>query len=729
MSFTAYHKLSSYCLVASGFLALAATGALGPLPLGILGSVLVASWYIDTVELRRALPAWAWAGILLAYIPGYYIDWRFLSHSILTSTLHLILFIAAFKLLTRATDRDYLYLYLLSFCALLAATTLTIDLGFLFCLLLFLTSAISALVLYEMKRSGARATKGAAIQPVVVPRSLRGSGLELFSGFPSGAVALLTLSLVALIVVFALPLFLLLPRVSLGRSRYSLGQPVLISGFSETVTLGAIGTIKESNALVMKIKVDAPPAKLPPDLKWRGIALDHFDGKSWSRSRTDQSPIPTQAGYFKLQEYTQGTDILVQTFFLEPISADVVFGSHKVLAVSRDLGQLERDTSDNIYALTPRTSALRYSVVSDITPPDPKLVAFVPGRFPRDVEACCLQVPQEDPRVAALARSITATAATPYDKALALERYLRNSYGYSLELKGTPESADPLATFLFSVRRGHCEYFASAMAVMLRQLGIPSRLVNGFRTGEYNSLSHHWTVREYNAHSWVEAYFPPYGWIEFDPTPAEPEHQAPAFLRTIASLFDSLDLWWSDNVVDYDARKQSMLVHAGEAQIYSLQSSAREYVRRTAWGVDAWLGRLRLPPRVVSPTGWALLLVVALLLAAITLSKHSVRRLRQLMRVLGQTGSRRDPGTAIVDLYADALDLLKNSGWERRRNQTPLEFAQDLAQEPFGNSLFSLTAIYNRVRFGGIVGQTDISLARELLRSLQVVRHSPRGEA
>lgn len=729
MSFAAYYKLSSHCLVASGFLAIATTGALGPLSLGVVGSALIASWFIDTVKLRRALPPWAWAGILLTYVPIYYFDWRFLSHSAMTSTLHLMLFIAAFKLLTRAADRDYLYLYLLSFCALLAATTLTIDLGFLFCLFLFLTSAISALVLYEMKRSGARATKGAAIQLVVVPRNLRGSGFELFSGFPSGAVALLTLSLVVLIAALAVPLFLLLPRVTLGVPHGFFGRPRLISGFSETVKLGAIGTIKESNALVMKVRVDAPPAKLPPDLKWRGIALDHFDGKSWSCGLADRSQIPTQAGYFKLQEYTQGTDILVQTFFLEPISTDVVFGSHKVLAVSGDLGWLERDASDNIYTLTQRTSVVRYSVVSDITRPDAKLIASVPGRLPRDVEACCLQVPGEDPRVAALARSVTAAAATPYDKALALERYLRNSYGYSLELRGTPESADPLAMFLFSVRRGHCEYFATAMAAMLRQLGIPSRLINGFRAGEYNGLSNRWTVREYNAHSWVEAYFAPYGWVEFDPTPAEPEPQAPAFLKTIANLFDSLDLWWSDNVVGYDLRKQSLLVQAGQDQIYNLQSNAREYVRRTGWSVDAWLGRLYLRPRIVSPAGLVVFLMAALLLTAIILSKPSVEQLRQLMHVIGHTRSRRDPGAAIVGLYAEALDLLKRSGWERRRNQTPLEFARDLAQEPFGDVLFSLTAIYNRVRFGRAVGQSDISRVRELLRSLRVMRDSSGGKA
>src|SRR5438445_13833159 len=94
-------------------------------------------------------------------------------------------------------------------------------------------------------------------------------------------------------------------------------------------------------------------------------------------------------------------------------------------------------------------------------------------------------------------------------------------YGYTLELPRV-RPADSLANFLFERKQGHCEYFASAMAVMLRTLHIPSRVVNGFRTGEFNDLTGNYVVRASNAHSWVEAYFPGYGWVSFDPTPAGP---------------------------------------------------------------------------------------------------------------------------------------------------------------------------------------------------------------
>src|SRR5205823_4276291 len=124
-------------------------------------------------------------------------------------------------------------------------------------------------------------------------------------------------------------------------------------------------------------------------------------------------------------------------------------------------------------------------------------------------------------RIPELARSLTAASLTDLERARAIERALRTGYGYTLELPAT-EEADPLAHFLFSRRKGHCEYFASAMAVLLRSIGIPARLATGFQSGVYNSISDLWLIRTRDAHSWVEAWIPGRGWTTFDPTPADP---------------------------------------------------------------------------------------------------------------------------------------------------------------------------------------------------------------
>src|SRR5207253_6866831 len=117
-------------------------------------------------------------------------------------------------------------------------------------------------------------------------------------------------------------------------------------------------------------------------------------------------------------------------------------------------------------------------------------------------------------------------------------------YSYTLNLTGKP-GRDPLAHFLFEARAGHCEYFASAMAIMLRTLGIPSREVNGFLPGEYNDLAGDYIVRASDAHSWVEVYFPGDGWQVFDPTPSNLE-SGKGFLTRLGLYIDWLQVTWSD---------------------------------------------------------------------------------------------------------------------------------------------------------------------------------------
>ena len=717
MSFAKFYRLSSNGLIAAAYLAVAIAEVLRPILLLILGCLIIAGWFLDTARVRQLLPEWAWRTIILAYLPFYFFDLRYLSKSVLLSTLHLLFFLLILKLITHAADRDFLHELLLCCGSLLIAAALTAELIFVICLIPFVTFAISSLLLYEMKRSGAGALKSGAIQPVVVSANLKGSGYELYTGFPSGAAVALTFVLTVAVILLAVPLFFLFPRVFPGVSFPPSGHPWTLSGFSETVELGAIGRIKESGEPVMKVRVDSSLSRLPPDLKWRGIALDRFDGRSWSRSRLDRFRIPTQAGFFKLQEYTQGPDLLVQTFLLEPIATDVVFGSHQMLAVSGDLGWLERDASDNVFSRTPRDAQVRYSVVSDVTRPDPMRMAGSQGSPPDDIGACCLQLPSLDPRIADLARLATESAANPYEKARLLEAHLRTAYGYSLELKGTPDHPDPLAMFLFDVRRGHCEYFASAMAVMLRQLGIPSRLVNGFRTGEYNRLSGHWSVRQYNAHSWVEAWFAGAGWVAFDPTPAEPEGLGPVFLEAVAGLFDALDLWWTDDVVNYDLRKQSSLLRSGLAALQEYEAAARVAAVRARGSIRNVLTR----PRDGSWAHYAIPLACLLLLGLLFRGsfKRRLSRVRRALPLLGGSRSEQNRRSAIVEIYEEALVLLLRRGVERGRSQTPLEFARQQEGAPFGGALISLTDIYNRVRFGPWMEEADLARARSLLRTIR----------
>jgi hypothetical protein len=350
MTFERYFKASSYCLIGSGFVAIAATGAIDWITLLLFTAAFAGSLFLDTIRLRQIIPNWVLNGLALAYLPFFVVDHRLLSHSLLIALLHLILFTSALKLLTLARDRDYFLLYLMSFAELLAASTLTVSMVFILCFLVFLLSGIGTLILFEMRRSNARVQREANVQPIVVPRKLEGSGLELFSPFPAGLLSCMVVGIALLIMAGAIPMFFLLPRITLGLYKLPSGNTSFISGFSERVELGQIGTIKQSDAVVLRVKTDKTPAELPSDLKWRGVAFDYYDGRSWRRSDPPHSGIPTQGFYYKLENTAQGTNWIHQTFFIEALSTDVVFAAHKVLAVSRDVGPLRWDAAGSLYA-------------------------------------------------------------------------------------------------------------------------------------------------------------------------------------------------------------------------------------------------------------------------------------------------------------------------------------------------------------------------------------------
>ena len=334
--------------------------------------------------------------------------------------------------------------------------------------------------------------------------------------------------------------------------------------------------------------------------------------------------------------------------------------------------------------------------ISDAIRPNPRNISdLIP--IPQEILTRYLQLPPEDSRVLDLAKRVTRASKDRYSKAMALERYLRSNYRYSLLLRGTPNSKDPLAMFLFDVRAGHCEYFASSMTIMLRQLGIPARLVNGFRTGEYNSIGNNWTVRQHHAHSWVEVYLPPYGWIEFDPTPTGTGQPKTGFVRLLSDLTDAIDLWWWEGVLNYDSSKQyrvlSMLRAAVEKCRYEVEDffvhvyqkgSVHISIAQTR-GIASAFGK-----------GW-LICAVLVSLAALLLIRRWRRRISGLIQ---RVWHHDNPKKVAAGFFSEALDLLGDRGFRFDRSQTALEFALSLQGMPPGDPFLALTQMYYAIRFG-----------------------------
>jgi hypothetical protein len=335
--------------------------------------------------------------------------------------------------------------------------------------------------------------------------------------------------------------------------------------------------------------------------------------------------------------------------------------------------------------------------------------------YPEEIRDVYLQLPVLDARIPELAKGVAAKARTPYDKAVAIESFLRSRFSYTLDLTGKPGD-DPLPHFLFETHAGHCEYFASAMTIMLRTLGIPSREVNGFLPGEFNDLAGDYIVRASDAHSWVEVYFPGTGWVTFDPTPAATESFG--FLSRLGQYIDWMELSWNEWVINYDFAHQVQMAQILQRNTRNWTESARGWFTKKEAASKQWL-RSWLDRRgeitFVLPVAIALLLV----LLKYDVLRVAIRRLRLHFQLRAPEANRADPQLA-SRLYAELLRLLERRGFPRRDSQTALEFAGAVGEPNLAPAVREFTQIYAQARFGG--APCDTSRLRGLLEQIRAAR-------
>jgi hypothetical protein len=381
---------------------------------------------------------------------------------------------------------------------------------------------------------------------------------------------------------------------------------------------------------------------------------------------------------------------------MEPLGTHVFFLADRPQRLQGNLRQVTMDSGGAVYNLDPDHPINRYEAESQLAEPDSDDLRLAPNLAPGDTHIePYLRLPPLDPRIAKLAGEIAAGSLNNYDKAIAVEQYLSTRFAYTLELPRTPP-ADPLANFLFVRKKGHCEYFASSMAVMLRSLGIPSRIVTGFRGGEFNDLTGQYVVRASDAHSWVEAYFPGSGWVSFDPTPAGSVPTRTGWSR-MQLYVDAAASFWREWIVNYDVNHQR-----------SLGRTAATNTRQFLEGMREWLGRqhrafLRSARRVhrhISnfPMHW-LGGTIALAAAFITLLN-----LRRLLRSLRDYRLRAHPANAPRESaalwYDRMVSRMSGLGWRKSPSQTPLDFVAAIQEATLQKKVAKFTRAYESARFG-----------------------------
>jgi len=494
-------KLSTYLLVADGFAALLVADVLSaPATAGVAAAIL-ATWWADRV--RGRLRPRVVTGVGVAFLAFLVVDAAFLAESFFDSVVRLLLLLLLYKLVTWRTARDVIHVGVLSFFMLVAASAVTTSLAFLAIFVAFLVVGTWTFTLVHLRQEAEEYSAGGA------------GALEAARVVTTGFVTIgLVFSLAALLLTMAI--FFVLPRVGRAFLPLQARTSGMATGFADRVELGASGTIQTDATVVMRVYLPDLPegAPAPEGLRWRGLAFDSFDGTTWSTASPFRRPLPRRMdGIFVHHRPEPGQPLIRQEVDLDAVGTNVLFAAPRLVAVSVPLASLLTDESGAALLPQRATGRVRYTAYSQ-----PGALTSFETALPSPLAQRYLQVPSPAPRVAALAREITAGARTPLEKAQRLEAALRQRYRYSLSLQ-RDRRFDPIEDFLFQQRAGHCEYFAASMAVTLRLEGVPARVVNGFQAGEWNEFGRYFTVRQRDAHAWVEAFIPGAGWLTFDPSP------------------------------------------------------------------------------------------------------------------------------------------------------------------------------------------------------------------
>ncbi len=717
MRFSAIHKVASYLMCAAAFLALALSRELAPIIVGATAILGVVSFWVEPSRFspsaqQRWVTLWN-IGILVFFALSLVQAAR---GDLLSAGVRLICFLLVNKLFNRRASRDYQHAYVLSFLMLVAGAALSADLSYAICFLFYVVFSTWTLTLFHLRRemednyllkhSDDAQSERVEVERILNSRRIVGGSFLLGTGLVS----------LAIFIVSGITFFLI-PRFGFGFfANHGRRQQTTI-GFSDRVELGEYGVIKDNPQVVLRVELPGGPP--PEPLRFRGVVFDHYQGGHWTRTANAPAPHVVRRGRFAFVEPPAPridsevrerilSGAVEQNIYLDPLDTSVLFGAETPVAFAlppQGLGEnveLEGRRGDEIYAVerrmdvrgqmvySERKSGMRYTVYSKLGPPpigrlldDPPFTGADP---PPELRAY-LGLPPMPQRVGDLARALVAGRRTKFLQAHAIEQYLQTRLRYTLDLK-RDERYEPIEDFLFVQKAGHCEYFASAMAVMLRAVGIPARVVNGFLGGEWNDYGKYLAVRQGDAHAWVEVWLGDAGWVTFDPTPIAPPGERPSKLGTrLRQMLDTVELAWFKYVIEYDLNKQAELaVGAKRAVASGLQIGRWKRFAQRAFPIGIVL-------LVVGGTAW------------------------QLWRLRGS----RMPGRRATDLLlGKALDALERRGLPRALGETSRELGRRAceAKDPGAPAFVELVERCYAVRYG-----EQIVARAELERLVSQVTH------
>jgi hypothetical protein len=720
MRFAAAHKTSTYLMVGFAFAAMVAGGGMSPLITlgGLIG--LIASWWWEPPLIRIEKWGLVWTAMSIAALI-YSVATAVVTLDFIGVGAQLLVWLTVAKAFNRRAARDWQALYLLAFLMLVAGSVLNPDLTYGLCFLGFVISATWAVTLFHLRRemednllvkhAADRASERVEVRRILDSRRIVGGRFFAGTGALSFGVFL-----------GATLVFLALPRVGIGFFVKSRGG-LTLAGFSDGVKLGGHGVIKHNPTVVMRVEIDPRyGSRAAPEIHWRGVAFDRYRDGQWSRSReapvTRQTLEQRQARDRRVLLWTGrplpvpeidrlAAGLVRQEIWLDPLDSDVLFGAGapRIVEYPHTVRRRRPIAERNDEIRLEHGGTVHYTVYSELSPPPADQLRAARGELPRGFEVYLQLPPEITPRTRELAARITAGAGNRFDKATAIRRWLTSNLTYTLEL-ADPGRQEAVDFFLFDRKAGHCEYFASAFAILARAAGIPTRQVNGFLGGEWNEYQSYVAVRAGDAHSWAEVFFPGAGdggggaWVTFDPTPPSDRDRlgrgGSGWAARLGRLIDTLRFQWAKWVIEYDLASQLELfeglggaLKAGAAAVKEAAVAAKDRAVER-W----WLG---------APLAGGIALLVW---------RRRRRRTGEL-RPSARRGRARSP---IAESYDRAAKALAKAGLARAPALTPRELAAGMRArgDPGAAAFGELVELYYAAEWGARRDEAAEEQAREL---------------
>jgi protein-glutamine gamma-glutamyltransferase len=714
------------------------------------------SWYFVDGPRGRAFPRWLInTGVLMSSMVLFYelVISDKSEGNLLFGLGHFMVSILLCKMFEAKGGRDFTQILTLSLLVIVAGAIFGTSLLFGLLLMSYLMLGVLVLLLFFMQRERNKVLQTA----LVVPASLDGALRPEMRRDVRRTMTAFATSLI----VFATIVFTVFPRGT-GREIlgvWAAGRFAPQTGFSDRVHFGDFGTMQQSDTVVMEVRIERGDLAIGSTTfqpYFRGMTLDSYDGMNriWRRSPGDGSTVrqfqiedgetaqlvpPADGGSRDPAAYEPRT--LVRQHYTMHTSANntsVLFGVFPAVAVqSRQVHALvvdRRDLMISYHGVMPER--FEYDVDSP--------AVYGPGvtREPRHtIFDSWFGLPQPElpsdpvpPRIVQMAHEVAGDL-DPKGKTLTpeatlklcrhFEDYLRTHYAYSLNMNTVDYALDPTEDFLVNKKSagGNCEYFASAMIMYCRAMGIKARMVTGYHGGEFNQVGGYYLVRQKYAHAWVEAFIDKQGWVGFDPSPASDllKPSGASWTHWFSEWVDYVQTKWLSGIVFFDNAMRQQIVNFFKVTIWgnivSFAENVMSYERRFFAGG--------------SPVARYHSLIAGVLACGLFCVLTVLRRRAARQRTIAQGMlSHLDPAVRMrlakdLAFFNTLLSVLQRAGFRRTPAQTPRELADRLQPAPAHPDAAWLVEQFYALRFGTV--RMTSALHHQVQETLVRLRHKITG--